>query len=99
MTNLKRRGTSAVPPKKSHSAYNIFGKEKRAEIMLRNPNAKVCEVVREMAATWAGMSNNQKSRFVDRAKQGKCFEKLKTRLAKEQYQKELIMLASISKSL
>lgn len=52
-----------------------------------------------MAATWAGMSNNQKSRFVDRAKQGKCFEKLKTRLAKEQYQKELIMLASISKSL
>lgn len=74
MNNLKRRGTSAVPPKKSHSAYNIFGKEKRAEIMLRNPNAKVCEVVREMAATWAGMSNNQKSRFVDRAKQGKCFK-------------------------
>ncbi|MFM7854355.1 MAG: hypothetical protein ACKO96_21150, partial [Flammeovirgaceae bacterium] len=90
MTNLKRRGTSAVPPKKSNSAYNIFGKEKRAEIMLRNPNTKVCEVVKEMAATWAGMSNNQKSSFVDRANHGKCYKKLKTRLAKEQYQKELI---------
>jgi hypothetical protein len=29
MTKIKDRGSSAVPPKKSASAYIIFGKEKR----------------------------------------------------------------------
>jgi hypothetical protein len=49
MQKIKDRGSSALPPKKSASAYIIYGKEKRAEILKRNPLAKVTEVVREMA--------------------------------------------------
>ncbi len=53
---LKARGTAAVPPKKSQSAYNIFGKIKRAEILAKNPRAKVTAVGREMAKCWANLS-------------------------------------------
>lgn len=71
MNKLKARGTSAVPPKKSISAYNIFGKEKRAEILRRSPHAKVTAVVREIAGSWAAMSKRDRVRFDTEAKAGK----------------------------
>lgn len=49
MVKLKDRGTSAVPPKKPTSAYNIYGKDKRLEILSLNPNAKTTTVVKEIA--------------------------------------------------
>lgn len=73
MVKLKARGTAAVPPKKSQSAYNIYGKEKRAEILLRNPNAKVNAVVKEMAKSWACLPKHKRQRYVDKARQGKFY--------------------------
>ncbi len=87
MQKLKDRGTNAVPPKKSASAYIIFGKEvslwtqflgsysillkmllfsdttfsqKRAEILKRNPLAKVTEVVKEIAQSWGILSKEER---------------------------------------
>lgn len=73
MVKLKARGTAAVPPKKSQSAYNIFGKEKRAEILAKNPKAKVTAVVKEMAKCWANLSPFKKTHFNERARKGKIF--------------------------
>jgi hypothetical protein len=60
MQKIKDRGTNAVPPKKSASAYIIFGKEKRAEILKRNPSAKVTVVVKEIAHCWGLMTKEDK---------------------------------------
>jgi hypothetical protein len=85
---LKNRATgAAVPPKKAASAYNIFGKIKRKEILQKNPFAKVTTVVREMSKAWAEMSK------FDRLKYEKIAKKSKgpglTNLEKRQYTKEL----------
>jgi hypothetical protein len=71
MQKIKDRGTRAVPPKKSASAYIIFGKEKRAEILKRNPLAKVTAVVKEIAHFWGLMTKDDKHRFKEAAKRGK----------------------------
>jgi len=60
MQRLKERGANAVPPKKSASAYIIFGKEKRREILKRNPLAKVTEVVKEIAHAWGKMTKEDR---------------------------------------
>lgn len=77
MQKLKDRGTNAVPPKKSASAYIIFGKEvkiikinfnkkqKRGEILKRNPLAKVTEVVKEIAQCWGKMSKEDRQKYKD----------------------------------
>jgi len=71
MQKLKDRGTGAVPPKKSASAYIIFGKEKRSEILRRNPLSKVTEVVKEIAKCWGEMSKEDKHKYKEAAKRGK----------------------------
>ena len=87
MQKLKDRGANAVPPKKSASAYIIFGKEviflnlpsftyiifsqKRAEILKRNPLAKVTEVVKEIAQCWGVLTKDDKIKYKDAAKRGK----------------------------
>jgi HMG-box domain len=71
MQKLKDRGTGAVPPKKSASAYIIFGKEKRSEILWRNPLSKVTEVVKEIAKCWGLMSKEDKHKYKEAAKRGK----------------------------
>ena len=71
MSRLKLRGKSAVPPQKSATAYNIFGKEKRAEILLKNPKAKVTAVVKETARCWAHMTKQDRTKYDLEAKQGK----------------------------
>lgn len=60
MQKLKDRGSNAVPPKKSASAYILFGKEKRAEILKRNPMAKVTEVVKEIAQSWKLLNKEER---------------------------------------
>ena len=95
MQKLKDRGNHAVPPKKSASAYIIFGKEvrlfmmishyyifmlymyvnsilqKRAEILKRNPMAKVTEVVKEIAQTWQKLGKDDRQKYKEAAKRGK----------------------------
>jgi len=85
MQKLKDRGTSAVPPKKSASAYIIFCQkvsclpptqalhilQKRAEILKRNPMAKVTEVVKEMAKCWGEMNKEARLVYKEAAKRGK----------------------------
>lgn len=70
MQKIKDRGSSAVPPKKSASAYIIYGKEKRAEILKRNPLTKVTAVVKEMAWCWGELSKEDKQKYKDAAKRG-----------------------------
>jgi hypothetical protein len=88
MQKLKDRGTNAVPPKKSASAYILFGKEKRAEILKRNPIAKVTEVVKEIAQSWKLLSKEDRQRFKEAAKKDK-----------ERYERELKKLENHSEML
>ena len=60
MTKIKDRGSSAVPPKKSASAYIIFGKEKRLQILQRSPDTKVTAVVQEIARCWGLMDKEDR---------------------------------------
>lgn len=88
MQKLKERGSNAVPPKKSASAYIIFGKEKRAEILKRNPTAKVTEVVKEIAQSWGLLTKEDRQKYKEAAKKDK-----------ERYEKELRSLESFSEKL
>jgi len=56
MQKIKDRGTGSKPPKKPASAYILFQKEKRAEILKRSPKAKVTEVVKEIAKCWRALN-------------------------------------------
>ena len=47
-------------PKKSATAFNLFGKRKRAEIKNKYPKAKYYAVVREMANSWARMNKTER---------------------------------------
>lgn len=85
MQKLKDRGNNAVPPKKSASAYILFGKEKRAEILKRNPLAKVTEVVKEIAQSWKLLNKEERQRFKEAAKKDK-----------ERYERELKKLENHS---
>ena len=113
MQKLKDRGSSAVPPKKSASAYIIFGKEvlfqqlflifhfynqKRAEILKRNPLAKVTEVVKEIAQCWGFLSKEDKQKYKDSARKGEIFC-TNFDIDKERYEKELRSLESYSENL
>lgn len=71
MQKIKDRGTGAVPPKKSASAYIIFGKEKREEILRRDPLTKVTAVVQEIAQCWGRMTKDDKQKYKEAAKKGK----------------------------
>lgn len=48
-------------------------KQKRAEILARNPTAKVTEVVKEIAQSWGVLSKEDKQKYKDAAKKGKDF--------------------------
>jgi len=98
MQKIKERGANAVPPKKHASAYIIFGKEKRAEILLRSPQAKVTQVVKEIAACWGRMNKEDRHKYNVLAKRGK-FKFEFSCLDKERYDKELKGLVKFSKSL
>lgn len=52
MREIKDRTDASKPPKKPASAYILFQKDKRVEILERSPKAKVTEVVREIAQCW-----------------------------------------------
>ena len=50
---------------------DVFGKEKRSEILRRNPLSKVTEVVKEIAKCWGEMSKEDKHKYKEAAKRGK----------------------------
>lgn len=56
LSSLKKGSTL----KKPASAYIIFGKEKRKEILKDNPNARVTEVVKEIARCWALLTKDER---------------------------------------
>lgn len=99
MQRIKDRGTNAVPPKKSASAYIIFGKEKREEILKRNPLAKVTAVVKEIAHCWGLMNKEDRHKYKEAAKRGNSYLNLINCLDKERYDKELKNLDNFSKNL
>mmetsp|Transcript_8034 Transcript_8034/g.9624 ORF Transcript_8034/g.9624 Transcript_8034/m.9624 type:complete len:139 (-) Transcript_8034:223-639(-) len=92
MAKIKERsrttGSGILPPKKSASAYIIFQKEKRPEILARNPKAKVTEVVKEIARCWSLMSKEDRLIYKSEAKRDK-----------ERYEKELKQLELQSQSI
>ena len=60
MNKLKSMQEGVVMPKKSATAFNLFGKRKRAEIKNKYPKAKYYAVVREMANSWARMNKTER---------------------------------------
>lgn len=78
MQKIKDRGNKAVPPKKSASAYIIFGKEKREEILRKDPLTKVTAVVKEIARCWGLMSKEEKQKYKEAAKRGKLPDQITT---------------------
>ncbi|CDW77225.1 UNKNOWN [Stylonychia lemnae] len=88
MQKLKNRGNNAVPPKKSASAYILFGKDKRGEILKRNPKTKVTEVVKEIAQSWSVLPKQEKQKYKEASKRDR-----------ERYEKELRTLESFSTNL
>jgi len=88
MQKIKDRGNKAVPPKKSASAYIIFGKEKREEILRKDPLTKVTAVVKEIARCWGLMSKEEKQKYKEAAKRDK-----------DRYDNELKNLDKYSKNL
>ena len=52
-----KKGTTL---KKPASAYIIFGKEKRKVILKDNPNARVTEVVKEIARCWSLLNKEER---------------------------------------
>lgn len=111
MQKIKDRGNKAVPPKKSASAYIIFGKEKREEILRKDPLTKVTAVVKEIARCWGLMSKEEKQKYKEAAKRGKLPDQITTFqvfwilsilifvLDKDRYDNELKNLDKYSKNL
>lgn len=87
MSKIKERsktnGGGILPPKKSASAYIIFQKEKRPEILKVNPKAKVTEVVKEIARCWSMMTKEDRTVY-----------KIEAKRDKERYERELKTLES-----
>ena len=52
MQRIKEEYSKYEPPKKPSSAYIIFQIEKRESSLSNRPNAKVTEVVKEIARSW-----------------------------------------------
>ena len=57
--------------KKPASAYIIFGKEKRKEILSKTPTARVTEVVKEIARCWSLLQKEQRAQYKESAKKDK----------------------------
>lgn len=71
MQKIKDRGSGSKPPKKPASAYILFQKEKRAEILKRSPKAKVTEVVKEIAKCWRALNKEQRLPYRENARKDK----------------------------
>lgn len=59
------------PPKKSASAYIIFGKEFKAKIDSLNPETKITDTVRQIASAWNCLSARNKQKYHSAARKGK----------------------------
>lgn len=75
-TKKKKKDPNA--PKKNLTAYFMFQKEVRPQIVADNPNLKVSEVAKEIGEQWKNLDQDQKSKYEKLAEQDK-----------ERYQREM----------
>jgi hypothetical protein len=82
------------PPKKSASAYIIFGKEFRSRITSQNPDLKISDTVRQIASAWNGLSAKDKQKYHSAARKGNISILFISTLDRERYDKELQILSN-----
>lgn len=58
-------------PKKPTSAYIFFCNDKREDVKRKNPNMKVTEIIKEIAAEWRSTPDKKKSAYTKKAQQDK----------------------------
>jgi hypothetical protein len=64
----KSAKSDKTKPKRAMSAYLFFGKDKRMAIKSKlGPNAKVTDVMKEIARQWAALSNSSKAKYKKQA--------------------------------
>lgn len=86
MQRIRENAKSGLePPKKAKSAYLIFQRVKREEILSRDPTKKVTEVVSEIAKCWRSLSKQDRVPYKEQARKDK-----------ERYEKQLKELQGIS---
>ena len=61
MNRLKGLQELVMMPKKCATAFNLYGKSKRAEIKNKHPKAKYYAIVKEMANSWSKMSKSERN--------------------------------------
>ena len=88
MAKIKERDNFRKPPKKPSSAYILFQKEKRQEILRTKPKAKVTEVVKEIAKAWQALSKKERWPYNEQA-----------RVDKDRYDQEIKLLENKSAKL
>mmetsp|Transcript_37127 Transcript_37127/g.56967 ORF Transcript_37127/g.56967 Transcript_37127/m.56967 type:complete len:157 (-) Transcript_37127:2626-3096(-) len=88
MQRIKDRKVGTEPPKRPQSAYLIFQKEKREEILKRQPDKKVTAVVSEIAAMWRALSKEDTVPYKDLARKDR-----------DRYEKEIKDLTEMSGNL
>ena len=101
MQKIKDRAAGSKPPKRPASAYILFQKQvsekliltisvqKRAEILKRQPNSKVTEVVKEIARCWRALTKEQRVPYKDQARKGKNFVILTFSTDKDRYESQI----------
>ena len=70
--------TIPAPPKRALTAYFIFMKDKRSEIVKANPDSKITQISTLLGNEWKALSDKEKKKYKDLAVK-----------AKEQYAKDL----------
>jgi len=61
---LTKSQQKAVAPKRPSSAYIIYQREKRAEILARAPSMKITDQIKEIASCWSRTSRSERLKFI-----------------------------------
>jgi len=77
-TERKRVKKDKNAPKGARTAYNLFGIDKRPDILVANPGAANTEVTKMLAAAWKQISNEDKAKYDEKAKVDKERHKKET---------------------
>ena len=78
--------TSLDPPKKSLTAYTLFVKVKRQELLAENPDAKTPDIMKEIGRLWGNLPKDAKDIYKEIADQDK-----------ERYQRQLEQINKLKK--
>ncbi|KAJ3275298.1 FACT complex subunit [Borealophlyctis nickersoniae] len=66
-----KKDKDANAPKRPLTSYMLFQKEKRNEVVSGNPSMPVPEVSKRLGEMWKALSNEEKKRYEDMAKEAK----------------------------